>query len=99
MVKLEDIPVDASVTGTEEVLLNDSNVAKLATVNDVLAKQHDHTVSDITDYTTETQWMIDDSIVNSIVTKLNNCTVQTKNANYTFTGSEVNNTWFSTDIS
>jgi len=55
MVKLEDIPVDASVTGTEEVLLNDSNVAKLATVNDVLAKQHDHTVSDITDYTTETQ--------------------------------------------
>ena len=99
MVKLEDIPVDASVTGTEEVLLNDSNVAKLATVNDVLAKQHDHTVSDITDYTTETQWMIDDSIVNSIVTKLNNCTVQTKNANYTFTGSEVNNTWFSTDTS
>ena len=47
MVKLEDIPVDASVTGTEEVLLNDNNVAKLATVNDVLAKQHDHNVSDI----------------------------------------------------
>ena len=49
MVKLEDIPVDASVTWAEEVLLNDANVAKVATVDNILAVQHDHTASDITD--------------------------------------------------
>lgn len=49
MVKLEDIPVDASVTWTEEILLNDANVAKVATVDTLLAVQHNHTASDITD--------------------------------------------------
>lgn len=62
MVKLEDIPVDWSVTWTEQVLLNDADVAKLATVDTILAVQHDHTVSDVTDFTTEVQDLIDTSI-------------------------------------
>lgn len=49
MVNLEDIPVDAAISWTEQVLLNDSWVAKLSAVNSILAKQHNHTASDVTD--------------------------------------------------
>lgn len=37
------------------------------------------------------------NIPNAAKLKFNNCTVVTKSADYTFTGSEANNTWFSTD--
>lgn len=68
MVKLEDIPVDASVTWTEEVLLNDADVAKLATVDNILAVQHDHTASDITDFDTEVS---NNTTVTTLVSDLN----------------------------
>lgn len=59
MVNLEDIPVDAAISWTEQALLNDNWVAKLATVNSILAKQHNHTASDITNFNTAVDARID----------------------------------------
>lgn len=59
MVNLEDLPVDAAISWTEQVLLNDSWVAKLSAINSILAKQHNHTASDITNFNTAVDARID----------------------------------------
>jgi len=52
MVKISELTNDASVNGTEQVPLNDGWTTKKATINDILAKQHNHTASDVTDFNT-----------------------------------------------
>lgn len=52
MVKISELTNDASVNGTEQVPLNDSWTTKKATINNILAKQHNHTASDVTDFNT-----------------------------------------------
>lgn len=48
---------------------------------------------------TYTQSEVDSEISTAVVTKENNCTVQTITANYTFTWSEANNGWYSVNTS
>lgn len=50
MVKISELPLDWSVTGTEELVLRDGSQTKRASVDTVLAKQHNHTASDVTDF-------------------------------------------------
>lgn len=48
--------------------MNDADVAKLATVDNILAVQHDHTASDITDFDTEVS---NNTTVTTLVSDLN----------------------------
>lgn len=39
--------------------MNDGNIAKLSTVDNILAKQHNHTASDVTDFNTAVDARVD----------------------------------------
>lgn len=59
MVKISELETDASITGTEQIPLNDGWTTKKATVDQILATQHDHTASDVTDFNTAVDARID----------------------------------------
>lgn len=68
MVKISELTNDSSITGAEQVPINDGWTTKKATVNDILAKQHNHTASDVTDFDTEVS---NNTTVTTLVTDLN----------------------------